>query len=401
MNKQKRFFTLFPLYLGLSIDLLFWIVIDSLFLSVVKGLTLAQIASLSTISLLVCIVFQYPFLRLIKRIGNTRSVQLGSLLFLIASLLFTFGNHYIVIVIGHIAYDVSFIFRNMANVMLKNNLTVVDKEDQFVQIKTKCNMIYACVTTIISLVAGFLFALDPYLPMYLCIASCIFTFSLSILLEDVSPYNKVVIAKSKEKSFSFRPFILLCLVYGLFFSIIYIGQPDIKIVLQETLLSFNTVATSSMILSIILFLSRILRLLSNYFYKVYHRRLQNKMAIILPILLFVGLCFAVGGSFASQHFVLAVVLVSIGYCIFLFVRDPFSIYVQDYLLSHCEKTHHQTVLTLLEYFCKVIEASISLCFTLLLLHFSMSLIILLLCLLSMVEIVLASLLLIKIKKHNE
>lgn len=398
MVKQKYFFTLFPIYLGLSIDLLFWIVVDGLFLTTVKGFTLSQISSLSTISLFVCILFQYPFLKLIQKIGNTKSVQLGSLLFLIASILFTFGNHYITIVIGHIAYDVSFIFRNMAIVMLKNNLTLVGREEQFVALKTKCNMIYACVTTVISLVSGFLFAYNAYLPMYLCIASTLLTFLLSLTLKDYSSFNKIPFQKQKDTSFTLRPYLLLCIIYGLFFTIIYIGQPDVKMLLQETLLNHLPLAKSSMLFSILLFVSRLCRLLSNYLYKKFHLRLKNKMAILLPTLLFIALLLSVIGGLLQQNFILAVTFISLGYCFLLFVRDPFSIFIQDYLLCHCERSHHQTIITYLEYACKMIEFSISICFTLLLLRFSMTMIVGILCLLSLIELLLCIKMLSYIKK---
>ena len=398
MVKQKYFFTLFPIYLGLSIDLLFWIVVDGLFLTTVKGFTLSQISSLSTISLFVCILFQYPFLKLIQKIGNTKSVQLGSLLFLIASILFTFGNHYITIVIGHIAYDVSFILRNMAIVMLKNNLTLVGREEQFVALKTKCNMIYACVTTVISLVSGFLFAYNAYLPMYLCIASTLLTFLLSLTLKDYSSFNKIPFQKQKDTSFTLRPYLLLCIIYGLFFTIIYIGQPDVKMLLQETLLNHLPLAKSSMLFSIFLFVSRLCRLLSNYLYKKFHLRLKNKMAILLPTLLFIALLLSVIGGLLQQNFILAVTFISLGYCFLLFVRDPFSIFIQDYLLCHCERSHHQTIITYLEYACKMIEFSISICFTLLLLRFSMTMIVGILCLLSLIELLLCIKMLSYIKK---
>ena len=86
-EKLKKFNRIFPWYSGLSDDLLFWIVIDTLFLTIVKGFTASQIVSLTSISLMAYIIFQIPFLKLIKKIGNTKSVRLGSSIFLISSIL--------------------------------------------------------------------------------------------------------------------------------------------------------------------------------------------------------------------------------------------------------------------------------------------------------------------------
>ena len=52
----KKFNKVFPWYSGLSGDLLFWIAIDTLFLTVVKKFTASQIVSLTTISMIVNIL---------------------------------------------------------------------------------------------------------------------------------------------------------------------------------------------------------------------------------------------------------------------------------------------------------------------------------------------------------
>ena len=55
-KKIDRFNKIFPWYSGLSGDLLFWVAIDTLFLTVVKKLNASQIVSLTTIGLIICII---------------------------------------------------------------------------------------------------------------------------------------------------------------------------------------------------------------------------------------------------------------------------------------------------------------------------------------------------------
>ena len=66
MNANKTL-KLYPWFSSLSGDLLFFIAIDTLFLSTVKGLTAYQIALMTAIGTLTCVVLQYPLLRLIKK----------------------------------------------------------------------------------------------------------------------------------------------------------------------------------------------------------------------------------------------------------------------------------------------------------------------------------------------
>ena len=54
----KKFNKIYKWYAGFSGDLLFWIAIDSLFLTVVKKLTASQIVSLTCIPLILCVFLQ-------------------------------------------------------------------------------------------------------------------------------------------------------------------------------------------------------------------------------------------------------------------------------------------------------------------------------------------------------
>ena len=83
----KRCNKIFPWFSGLSADLLFFVAIDTLWLTVVKGLSASEIVSLTTISLVASIILQMPILKIISKIGNTRSVRAGVMMMLAGALL--------------------------------------------------------------------------------------------------------------------------------------------------------------------------------------------------------------------------------------------------------------------------------------------------------------------------
>ena len=86
-----------------------------LFLTTVKNFNASQIVSLTSIFLITSIVLQMPLLKIIKKIGNTKAVRIGSLLLLISSILLTFGPNYTVIAIGKMFYGSAFTFHNMTH----------------------------------------------------------------------------------------------------------------------------------------------------------------------------------------------------------------------------------------------------------------------------------------------
>ncbi len=394
MNEQNliKFNKLFPWFAGLSGDLLFWAAIDTLFLTVVKNFNASQIVSLTSISLITCILLQIPLLNIIKKIGNTKSVRLGSLLLLISSILLTLGTNYIIVVIGKILYEVAFTFQNMINVVLKNNLELQNRENEYIKFRTNANTIYAIATMIISFVASFMFNINNYLPMIGCITFCFVCFVLSFNMIDYSNNNCIKGKTYKEnkdklKKINYSKIVLFIIIsYGLFYPIVNSGQSNGKLFIQQELLKNFNVEKTALIIGLILCISRIVRVISNILFNKIYIKYKNKVGVILSFILSLSLCLMLGGYFISFSIILKILVMSLGYIIILFIRDPFKVYMQDLALKKAEKEQQQSLLTTLELSRKIVRAIISLSFTVILVNNPMIIVITILIILSIVEI---------------
>lgn len=389
-NKLKRFNKIFPWYDGLSGDLLFWVAIDTLFLTVVKNFTASQIVSLTSISMIINILLQVPLLKIIHKIGNTKSVRLGSFLLLISSILLTFGKNYITIVIGKIFYEMAFTFQNMINAVLKNNLELQHTENEYIKYRTKANTIYAAVTMIISFVASIMFNINNYLPMIGCITFCVICFILSWYMVDYSKDNKNKLEKNKEtgkgKIKYTKIIIFILLSYGLCYPMVNSGQSNGKLFIQQELLKLYDVEKTSLVIGAILCVSRIVRLLSNIKFDKIHKKYEDKVGIMLPVGLLISLILMLIGYNVSNMPVMKFVIMGLGYVIILFIRDPFKVYMQDLALKNTDKNRQQTLLTTMELSRKIVRTIISLSFTTILLKYPMVLVISILTILSIIEI---------------
>lgn len=389
-NKLKRFNKIFPWYDGLSGDLLFWIAIDTLFLTVVKKFTAAQIVSLTSISMIINILLQVPLLKIIHKIGNTKSVRLGSLLMLVSSILLTFGRNYLTIVIGKIFYEMAFTFQNMINAVLKNNLELQHKENEYIKYRTKANTIYALVTMIISFVASIMFNINNYLPMIGCITFCIICFILSWYMVDYSKDDKKIIENNKERNKGkiqhTKIIVFILISYGLFYPIVNSGQSNGKLFIQQELLKLYDVEKTALIIGAILCVSRIVRLISNIKFDKIHKKYKDKVGIILSVSLSLSLVLMIIGYNISSIPVIKFGIMSLGYIIILFIRDPFKVYMQDLALKNTDKKSQQTLLTTMELSRKIVRTIMSLSFTAILVNNPMVLVISILVVLSIVEV---------------
>lgn len=374
MNKGvNRFLRVFPWYAGLTGDLLFYIAVDTLFLTLVKNFSPAQIVSITSLSQLACIALQFPVLFVIKKIGNTASVRVGAFSLLLSAILIAFGKNYYVVLIGKIFHDISLIFKSASIVALENNLDLLDRRCDFVHYRTSANTVYAVITMLISFVASYMFNLNPYLPMIGCITTCAFGFVLSLLMKDCSGYNKI---KRESRSgvrvkIHYNKIIIIAIIlYAFFYSLVGNGQGEGKLFIQQNILLDFDAEQTALIIGAIICASRIIRVVSNVIFEKLYKKYLDKMGVALPILLGASIAFMLFGSFVP-HVITKIIVMSAGYAIILFIRDPFKLYIQDAIFASTPKEQHQTLLTTLEFGVKVATAGIGLSFSAILLSYPM------------------------------
>ncbi len=392
MNKSiNRFLNLYPWHAGFTGDLLFYIAVDTLFLTIVKEFSPAEIVSITSLSQLACIALQFPVLFIIKRIGNTASVRTGALFLLMSSVFITFGKNYYLVLLGRIFHDVAVIFRNASVVALENNLDMIDRRCDFVRIRTSGNTVYAVITMLISFVASFMFNFNHYLPMIGCITTCTIGFVLSLLMKDCSGYNKISYKNKTGANVKIRydlTIIIAVVLFALFYTVVANGQNEGKLFIQQNLLAEFDVETTSLIIGAIICVSRIIRVISNVAFIKLYEKYQAKMGIALPTLLGCAIGFMLFGSFIPW-IIVRIMVMSVGYIIILFIRDPFKLYIQDVVFENTPKEHHQTLLTLLEFGVKVATAGIGLGFSAILISFPMIVVMAIMLGISIIEIILS------------
>ncbi len=371
-RKLNRYLHVYPLFAGITGDLLFYIAVDTLFLTVVKNLSAAQIVSLTSISSFACIFLQVPILKMMQKLGNTRSTQFGALILLVGALSITFGPNFYWVAFGRVCRQLSVLFRSTLSVSLKNNLDLLHRESDYVKFRTAGNMAYSIITMLIAFVASRMFVWNHMAPMYGCIICAASGFLLSFLMIDYSDYDKVTPEKEqKKKKAQFNALILLSLIsFALFLPLVETGQSNGILFLQQKLLEDLDVDRTALLIGVVIATSRIVRVFSNLVFVRIYRALKNRIGHLLSSLLILSFILFIAGSFFPSYYLKTAVM-GIGYLVLLFIRDPFRIYIQDVILNHTEKELHQDLIARLEFFGMFGSASMGLCFSMILLKFPM------------------------------
>lgn len=344
-NKIKISNKIYPFLAGLSDDLMFWAAINTIFLTIVKGFNASQISMLVAIASFSSIIFERIMFRIIIKIGNLKSFRMGLVMFLLAAIIITFTKNLFIIAIGFIIYYLAYYFTNMGNVILKRNLKAINRENDFAKIQSKTSLIYATATMINSFAVGFLFNVNNYLPMIICILICVINLYFSKYLYEYKEEKNIIEDNNKNNSkvnWS-KVIILIILVYGLLYATVESLQENGKIFIQYRMRDFISIDKTSIYLTIIIAFSRVARVMSNLLFNKIHHMLKSKLIILLNILLLCSIAFMVSG-FIIPYNNIGVIIMGIGFFILLFVRDPIGIFTKLELFNNCEIKDQEEVI---------------------------------------------------------
>ena len=374
IKKINRSIKIQPLFSAFSDDLIFLVPIDTLFLTITKGLNASQIQFMTMLSLMIGILSRRVLLNLSNKIGNIKSLRLGSLLLLISAIIITFGKQPIIIYVYRVVYELAFMFLAMSLIVLKDNLQYINKGNEYFKIRNKTKILYSTTTMVTALLSGYLFNLNNYLPLFAQIVLCLIMFIMSFLLYDVETESKNN-DKVKKDSNIVKKFVginlLIILSFAISTTIVKLGQNNSKLFMQYDFQKFLPTEMVTYYITIIVFISRIARLLGNVIFGKVYKKANDKMNIIITVFLILAFVLLIIGHYINFSFVYKVIIMSTGFFLILATRDSFKLYLEDIALENTKKEEQKKILIDMQVYMKVFSLIGSAIFTLILLKYEL------------------------------
>ena len=384
MDRLKNSIRVSPLFTALSMDLVLFVPIDTLFFTMVKGMDPSQIMSMIMFSLIICLLLQKVIFRVISEIGDAKSVRVGAFLLFLSTIILTFGSSYTSMLFYRTLYEISFVFVNMAKVLLKHNLIASNRQDEYHEIRNYSNILYAVIGLVTCLISGFLFNINSYLPLYGSIILSFFTFLIAFNFKDSGLTKKAETKKTSNLIFKKGSLMFMILLSsGLFFAIAKTGEYDTKLFLQYDLQSFiNDEALITFYITVIVLASRIVRIAGNIALTKLMSKLKHKMNIILSSLTVLSFTITIVGHLLPIANIHRIFVMSIGFLILMGTRDTFQVYIEDTALKNAGRHESQKVMLDLEMYRKVCVLIFSAIFAIVLDEYNLLIVEILLVLLS-------------------
>lgn len=399
-KKINRSIKIYPIFASFTGDLIFFVPIDTLFLTLVKGLSASQITAMTMVALIICIVFQKVILSIVKKIGNVNSLRLGATMLLIASLVLTFGKSFIAMLLYKSIHELAVMFLNMDEIILKNNLKAVSRKDDYFKIRNKSKIIYAIITLFTALVAGKMFNVNHYLPMYLSIIIYVLVLGTSFLYYEAKVEEELETKKEHKKLKITSIIFYVILSNAVFYSIIKMGQNNSKLFMQYDFQKFLSVEMVTYYITTIVFISRIARLAGNVIFGKVYSKIKDKMSIVLTICLTLAFSLLIIGHFIESAFICKVIIMSLGFFLILAIRDSFQTYIEDVALTISNKEEQQEIIIKIEVYRRLGTLILSAIFTLILMKYELIVIEFILLGLSIIEIFVNKSLCNKLSNYN-
>ena len=182
---------LYPIYKMFSWDLLFFYSIEFLFYTITKKLTASEVLIINGFYLFFRISMQIPAVAITDFLGKRKSIILGNimLIFFVLALMFIPGAISIIIadLIFSLGYDIKTIAESN---LLYDSVATKGGDGLYSKLDAKGGSWYYILDGIASLTAGYLFVMNNYLPLIICLIFLIISTILSFGFRDIYDIKK-------------------------------------------------------------------------------------------------------------------------------------------------------------------------------------------------------------------
>lgn len=184
MTKNIKLYSWYRIF---SYDIFFFNVISFFFFTIVKNLTVTQILFLEALYPIYQIVLQIPSNTIAQKIGAKNSIILGNLCWVIGFATYIFAPNIGYIILADVLFALGNVLKQITEpALLIYALKKEKKEEDFNKIEGAGVGKYYYIETITSILAGFFFAINPYLPFILGTIMSLISLSISFFFDDVN-----------------------------------------------------------------------------------------------------------------------------------------------------------------------------------------------------------------------
>ena len=334
---RKTNMKIFPTYKKLSWDFIFFYTINFLFLTQVKGINPADIVLIDSFYYLFGVITQVPATFIIQFFGRKNSIIIANVLNCIYMIVIICSKNLFNLIVAEIICSLAFAIKESAEPSLLNeSIPPTKKKSQiFAKINQKGISGYYAINSISTILAGFLYNVNPYIPISLSLSVLVIVTVLSTLfIEPVEKRNEKDkidnISQIQELKESFKFVLKSERVKSLIlFSTLMTGILSVLSNYEISLVEDLNI--SSAYLGILFAILGIISSISTKKQEKFHTKFRNKSLSVLGFLVIISCILSgVAGEIAKQ-FKIVIVFIILFYVVKYFCVGIYNALIEKYL----------------------------------------------------------------------
>lgn len=200
-KKKRNNAILYPIYKMFSWDLLSFYSIEFLFYTITKGISASQVLILTSLYIIFKIIFQIPTVAISEYLGKRKSIILGNIFVVLYLSLLIISSDFSWMIIAVIFSAFGFNIKTISEGnLLYDSVSTRGGDGIYTKIDSRGTSGYYILDTIFSVVAGYLFLINNYIPIYISLFLTIIALILSFRFKDIYKSNE---KKSDKRFFQF------------------------------------------------------------------------------------------------------------------------------------------------------------------------------------------------------
>ena len=348
-KKQRDNISLLKIHKMLASDLLFFYTTYILFLINVRNLQMSSIVLAGALYGIFKVVCQVPSVMIIEKLGYKASIIIGDVLLIVAIVLIIFATNPIILYLAYLFMGMGYPIKdNSEESMLLYSIPNTEKKSEnFAKILGKSFSKFFAVAAISGGMSGFLFKVNPYIPLILCCMTFVISLRIVFLLHPFDQDDRKKIeteeefVKKKEKYlkelglgfkyiFSSKRLIALFGFVAVFYS-------SIQVMNNYEIEYLNFLKVSPELIGIVYAITQIVSAIGSRYAEKVHRRFKNRTLTIIGVLF--GLTIFIAGllyKFKINYYLIIAFILML-YMVRYFCMSSYYVLIKKYMSNFAGK----------------------------------------------------------------
>jgi len=340
IEKKNINVKLFPFYKMISWDLLFFYAIIFLYLVQVKNIPAPRVILSEALYNVAIMIFIIPSGKIVDKIGKKNSVIIANICVCLSIVVLLIMKNFYHLVLAYTIMAFGYSIKAIAeNIILYDSIPSGSKKGKiFSLIDGKASSYYYYIDAVSAIVTGFLYVINPYIPLILCLVMCVISTIISCKFQHTNTVEKaktdnntkVTLKEAFQHVKNSKRILYLIILYAVFSGLLYNISS-----LRSSL--FEDLNLNPQYFGIIYAVLQIISGTTARYQNKIHNRFKNETLAILTMPVTIS-CILIGvlGSMKSDNFIFSVIIIL--FIIQNILKGPYRSLIVRYMNNFTNKS---------------------------------------------------------------